>query len=222
MKSSGFAALLLCIASLVAASVSADGPPRNKARRVESGTEYASNAVDAYGAGYAFIERATRFDQDAAAAENERSRQEAVDGAKQAYEDALRAFEDAVRLDPRMYEAHTYIGYANRKLGRYDRALEAYASALKLKPDYVRAIEYQGETYLGLDRFADAKFNYQRLYALDGEQARKLLAAMRKWLEERDRDPRLVPAEELAAAAQWLSDQPNTSAERIATESTPW
>lgn len=222
MRPTGFLVLLASIASLIASSVFADGPPRNKPRRVEPGTEYSSTALDAYGAGYAFIERATRFDQDAAAAESARARQEAIDGAKQAYEDALRAFEKAVRLDPRMYEAHTYIGYANRKLGRHERALEAYALALKLKPDYVRAIEYQGEAFLGLDRFADAKFNYQRLYALDGEQAQKLLTAMRSWLEERKVDARSVSQDQLAAASEWLNQQPHTRTEKIATEGTPW
>src|SRR5690606_11009253 len=208
--------------TVLAPFASADGPPLNLPRRAEPEAEYASTALDAYGDGYALIERATRFDHDAEAANDEESRRRAIEGAKQSYEDALDAFENAVRIDPRMYEAHTYIGYANRKLGRHDRALEAYASALKLKHDYVRAIEYQGEAYIGLDRFADAKFNYQRLYALDGEQAEKLLIAMRKWLEERKADARSVPPDQLAAAAAWLSDQPHTPTEKIATEGTPW
>lgn len=222
MQSNRAVVLLACIASLIASSVFADGPPRHKPRRVEAGTEYSHTALDAYGEGYAFIERATRLDQDAMAAQSERERQTAIEGSKQAYEDALRAFEEAVRIDPRMYEAHTYIGYANRKLGRHGRALEAYATALKLKPDYARAIEYQGEAYLGLDRFADAKFNYQRLYALDSEQAAKLLTAMRTWLEERKADARSVPPDQIAAATAWLNDQPHMPAEKIATEGTPW
>ena len=222
VQSSRAVVLLACIASLIASSVFADGPPRHKPRQIEAGTEYSHTALDAYGEGYAFIERATRFDQDASAAENERDRQTAIAGSTQAYEDALGAVAEAVRIDPRMYEAHTYIGYANRKLGRHERALDAYAAALKLKPDYVRAIEYQGEAYLGLDRFADAKFNYQRLYALDSEQAEKLLAAMRKWLEERKADAHSVPPDQIAAASAWLNDQPHMPAEKIATEGTPW
>ena len=220
MKFRGFAITFLCVASMIAPFATADGPPRNNARRVEPGTEYASTALDAYGEGYAFIERATRFDHDADAANDEESRRKAIEGAKQSYEDALNAFENAVHIDPRMYEAHTYTGYSNRKLGRYDRALDAYASALKLKHDYVRAIEYQGEAYLGLDRFTDAKFNYQRLYALDNEQAQKLLAAMRAWLAERHADARSVSRQDLDAAAEWLNDQPEIRMEKIAT--TPW
>ncbi len=222
MKSSRLAFLLVCIASMIAQSVLADGPPRNKPRRVEPGTEYASPALDAYGRGYAFIERATRFDQDAAAAENEPSRTAATEGASQAYEDALAAFSEAVHLDARMYEAHTYIGYANRKLGRHDQALEAYRAALRLKPDYARAIEYQGEAFLGLDRFADAIFNYQRLYALETGQAKKLLAAMRKWLQERQANPGSISPEELTQAAEWLNDQAHTTVEAVAEHDTPW
>lgn len=222
MKPTPLTVLLLCIVSLVGPSVLADGPPRNQPRRVEPGTEYPSPALEAYGSGYALIERATRLDHDAAAADDERARKEAVEGARQAYEDALRAFEDAVRLDGRMYEAHTYIGYAKRKLGRHEQALEAYRAALRLKPDYARAIEYQGEAYLGLDRFADAKFNYQRLYALDAEQARKLLVAMRKWLHERRLNPGSLSADELSAASEWLNAQPPATLETIAEHDTPW
>lgn len=216
------AALLVCAASFGASFVCADGPPRNRARQVESGTDYTPTALDAYGSGYAFIERAARFNQDAAAAPDTRSRDAALAGARVAYEDALRAFEQAARLDARMYEAHTYIGYARRKLGQYDRALEAYAAALELKPDYVRAIEYQGEAFLGLDRFEQAKFNYQRLYALDGEQASKLLAAMRRWADMRAREPGSVSLEVIAAAEKWLKAQPHTDVGQVASGETPW
>lgn len=222
MKSSALIVLLTCLTICVASLVHADGPPRNLPKREAPSVDYASTALDAYGNGYAFIERATRFDQDAAAAEDEKARSEAREGARQAYEDALHAFEEAVRLDERMYEAYTYIGYANRKLGRHDQALEAHRTALRLKPDYARAIQYQGEAYLGLDRFADAKFNYQRLYALDAEQAKKLLAAMHKWVQERARDPRSVSRDELTAASEWLDTQPHTPLEAMAEGSTPW
>src|SRR5690606_26827775 len=228
--------LLACVAGCVSPLVCADGPPRNRARQLEPETEYGPSASEAYGTGYAFIERAARFEQDAAAARDARSRNEARAGAKLAYEDALRAMEEAVRHDPRMYEAHThigyarrkhgqhdralaayeaalelkldiadvvvrfdhahtYIGYARRKHGQHDRALAAYEAALELKPDYARAIEYQGEAFLGLDRFEQARFNYQRLYALDHEQANKLLNAMRRWAETRAREPGSVSRE---------------------------
>lgn len=94
------------------------------------------------------------------------------------YERAQAAFEEALRAEPSMYEAHTYLGYVHRKLGRFDASLKSYERALKIKPDYVFAIEYQGEAFLGLGDIQRARFNYLRLYALDRELAAKLLKAI--------------------------------------------
>lgn len=213
------ATIVLCF---LPSSVPADAPPSYGPAKVESGTAYDTSARDAYGMGYASIERATRLDHDAAAAPNERTRETAMRDAARAYEDALLAFERAIELESEMYEAHTYIGYANRKLGRYDQSLAAYETALRLKPDYARAIEYQGEAFLGLDRFESAKRNYLRLYALDAQQADKLLIAMRRWAEERKREARGLSSQEIANASAWLATRPSTSASAQANESAPW
>jgi tetratricopeptide (TPR) repeat protein len=213
------ATIALC---LLPSSVPADAPPGYGPVQTESGTAYETAARDAYGMGYASIERATRLDHDAAAAPNERTRETAMRDAARAYEDALLAFEQAIELEPEMYEAHTYLGYANRKLGRYDRSLAAYETALRLKPDYARAIEYQGEAFLGLDRFESAKRNYLRLYALDTQQADKLLTAMRRWAEAREREARARPNQQIANASAWLATRPSTAASAQANESAPW
>ena len=213
-----FASLVLAI-PLIAAG---DAPPKRIAKPAQAVAQYAQVSLDAYGEGYAFIERATRLEHDSQqVGSSDQTAAVLLSKAKLAYEDALGAFERAVRADSRMYEAHTYIGYANRKLGRYEAALSAYATALQLKPDYARAIEYQGEAFLGLDRFTDAKLNYLRLYALDQEQAQKLLAAMHEWFGELrdgdDIDTEVVRAE----AASWLATQPKPNA-LAANPQTPW
>lgn len=199
--------LLLLGASLQASYAPADGPGGYGARRKETETEYQRSARDSYGMGYALIESANRLDQDAGAATDERARRTFTAQAKEKYQDALRAFNEAARLEPVMYEAHTYIGYANRKLGRYDQALASYAAALKLKPDYAQAIEYQGEAYLGLNRFEQARFNYLRLYALDPAQAQKLLDAMDAWLNERKAEAAGLSKATIEDAAQWIASQ---------------
>lgn len=203
---------------LLAASILADAPPSYGPMPLQSGTSYGTAASEAYGDGNASIERATRLDHDAAAATDERTREDARREAAQAYEDALDAFERAVELEPSMYEAHTYIGYANRKLARYDRALAAYETALRLKPDYARAIEYQGEAFLGLDRFEDAKRNYLRLYALDPGQANKLLIAMHAWAAQSTN----TSNDQRESAAAWLATRPLPAAAAQAQESAPW
>lgn len=49
------------------------------------------------------------------------------------------------KADPRIL---TYIGYANRKLGRWDEAMGFYRKALAADPDYSVARAYMGEAFL--------------------------------------------------------------------------
>lgn len=200
-------AALIGLTGVLTTHVLADPPPDLESRRIKPQQDYAQVALDAYGDGYALIERATRFEHDAHAARTDHARTEALRGAAESYHDALKSFEEAVRADDRMYEAHTYIGYVQRQLGRYDEAMSAYVKALTLKPNYVRAIEYQGEAYLGLDRFDDARFNYMRLYALDQTQAAKLLEAMRGWVKAREVNARGISQAQLQVAAKWVREQ---------------
>ena len=212
-------ASLVLVIPLIAAG---DAPPKRIAKPAQPAAQYAQVSLDRYGEGYAFIERATRLELDAQdISSSDQTTALILDKAKLAYEDALAAFERAVRADPRMYEAHTYIGYANRKLGRYEAALSAYATALQVKPDYARAIEYQGEAFLGLNRFTDAKLNYLRLYALDHEQAQKLLAAMHEWFDDLREGDSLESDESRAEAAAWLATQPKPNA-LASNPQTPW
>lgn len=140
-------------------------------------------AIEAYNLGYAAVQRADHAVALAEASSDPDEKRRSQRTAADQYEESLRHFEEAVRLDAYLYEAFTYLGYANRKLGRHTRALEAYEHALELNPDYSYAIEYQGQAYLGLNRIEDARLNYLRLYALNKGQAKKLLQAMQAWLE---------------------------------------
>lgn len=139
-------------------------------------------AIEAYNLGYAAIQRADHAASLAEATSDPSEKRQSQRTALDEYEQSLRHFEAAVRLDAYLYEGFTYLGYANRKLGRNAQALEAYERALDLNPDYSHAIEYQGQAYLGLNRIDEARFNYLRLYALNKGQAKKLLQAMQSWL----------------------------------------
>lgn len=190
----GFAAFAGLTALVAAGVACADGPGayRSTERSISAGTE--QGAIDAYNAGFADIQRAERPDT-------------TQEEARKAYKDALAKFELAVQRDRSMHEAYTYIGYANRKLGRYEQALAAYEMALRINPDYPHAIEYQGEAFLGLNRLHQAKFNYLRLYAIAPALADKLLRAMRHWIEQNSaKPPDGVDAEAFAA---WVATRPS-------------
>ncbi|MGE0668540.1 MAG: tetratricopeptide repeat protein [Sphingomonadales bacterium] len=57
-----------------------------------------------------------------------------------------------------------YLGYASRKLGRFEQALEYYEQALALDPDHRGAHEYLGELFVELRRMDEAR---AQLAALD-------------------------------------------------------
>ena len=63
-----------------------------------------------------------------------------ADDLKKALLNAVKKFTRATELRPGMFEAWNYLGYSQRKLGRYDAALAAYDRALSLKPDYAEAL----------------------------------------------------------------------------------
>jgi tetratricopeptide (TPR) repeat protein len=183
----------------------ADGPAGYRPRASGPAVVSQQNAIDAYNLGYASILRAEHQDDLAAAATTDAERNAARRDARIAYEAALKQFDAAVHNDASMHEAYTYIGYANRKLGRYEQSLEAYDKALSINPDYPYAIEYQGVAFLGLNRIDEARFNYLRLYALDTDQAHKLFTAMQGWLEKNQAKP--PPGVDVAGFAAWIAER---------------
>lgn len=208
-------------ACAMAAPAHADGPgayrppaPPQPAKPVLSEVQ----AIEAYNLGYAAVQRADHASALVEASADPDEKRQSQRTAADQYEQARRHFEEAVRLDAYLYEGFTYLGYANRKLGRHSRALAAYEQALQLNPDYSYAIEYQGQAYLGLNRIEEARFNYLRLYALNKGQAKKLLQAMQAWLDaHEDADTADLDKESFAA---WVAQR--TELTRNDPAASPW
>jgi len=189
----------------MAAPANADGPGAHKPAPPAAIAPVisAQDAIDAYNLGYAAIQRADHADALAQSASSAAEKKQNSRAAQDAYKQSLQHFSAAVRLDASMHEAYTYLGYANRKLGRHSQALEAYDQALRIDSDYPYAIEYQGEAFLGLDRIEEARFNYLRLYALNKGQARKLLQAMQSWVDSH--------ASDATGFAAWVAERAETT-----------
>jgi tetratricopeptide (TPR) repeat protein len=164
-------------------------------------------AKTAYNAGVKQIRKADEYDQEAAQASSPEKRDKALKKAGAAYEKALGSFQDATSLDPSMYQAWNYAGYAQRHLGRYDNALSAYAQALRLKPGFVDAIEYRGEAYLGLNRLDDARQAYMELFSSSRKHADQLLGAMQKFVDARRASPSGVEPQALDEFARWVQER---------------
>jgi tetratricopeptide (TPR) repeat protein len=164
-------------------------------------------AKAAYNSGVRSIKKAQEYESDAAKASNPDKSAKALDKAHQHYSKALEQFIDAVSQQPKMYQAWNYIGFANRHLGNYDAALPAYAKALELNPGYPDAIEYRGEAYLGLNKIDEAKEAYMTLFKDSRSLADLLMTAMRRWADERRKQPQGLTPEAVEAFSKWVEER---------------
>jgi tetratricopeptide (TPR) repeat protein len=161
------------------------------------------------------VEKGDDLLADAARQTDERKQKKAHDKAQQAYTGALRKFVQVIEMQPMMYEAWNYSGYAQRKLGHYQDALTAYDRALSLKPGYPEAIEYRGHAYLGLDRLSEAKQAYLTLYSGNRKLAATLLTAMQEWVGTHRTNAAGVDGAMLESFASWVSERSTIAGQTV-------
>ncbi len=164
-------------------------------------------AEETYNAGVRAVEHGDSLGAVASRQSDPRKADKTLKKASSAYEAALRKFTKATELQPRMHEAWNYVGYTNRKLGRYGDALAAYDRALAIKPNYAEAIEYRGHAYLGLNRLDEAKDAYLSLYSGNRALASKLLTAMQEWVGVHRGNPGGVDGSALDSFAAWVNER---------------
>lgn len=178
-------------------------------------------AAEVYNQGLRHRDKAWKLEEKAqAASAAERAKLE--EKIRKQYENAAEEFEKATRFNPRMYQAYSDLGYVLRKLGSYQDSLAAYDRALALEPGYPQAIEYRAEAYLGLNRLEDAKQSYMQLFRGAREQADLLMAAMKRWVEERRSEPAGVDAQTLEAFAGWVAEREQMAAQTAKGSKSSW
>ena len=79
---------------------------------------------------------------------------------------AVRSFRKVVADNPKNADAHNFLGYASRWLGKYDDAFAAYGQALALDPAHKGALHYSGVAYLKTNQKAQAEAQLARLKAV--------------------------------------------------------
>ncbi len=79
---------------------------------------------------------------------------------------AVRSFKKVVADNPKNADAHNFLGYASRWLGKYDDAFAAYGQALALDPTHKGALHYSGIAYLKTNQKAQAEAQLARLKAV--------------------------------------------------------
>jgi tetratricopeptide (TPR) repeat protein len=183
--------------------VSSEGAMRNREEAAKIG----------YRSAVRIIKNAKDYDADAAKAATPEKSAKAHDKAQKSYQEAITKLIDVVGLDPKMYEAWNYLGFANRHLGHYEDALSSYAKALELNPAYPDAIEYRGEAYLGLNQIDDAKAAYMTLFRDSRPLANELMAAMHQWAEARRKDAQGLSPTDVEAFAKWMDERETVAAQ---------
>ena len=79
------------------------------------------------------------------------------------YEDAIASLLGAQAAIGPHPDVLNYLGYANRKLGRFDIAKSFYAQALAISPDHLGANEYLGEIHVESGDLASARRQLAKL-----------------------------------------------------------
>jgi tetratricopeptide (TPR) repeat protein len=164
-------------------------------------------AVAAYKAGVGYFSKAKDSDSDAANAADDKKKAKALAKASNLYAKALERFEVALEKDPGIVDAWNDIGFCELHLGFYDDAVKAYANVLELKPSYSEAYENRAEAYLGLEKIAEAKSDYMTLFKTARPLADQLMTYMHQWIDERQRDPKGVSSDDLAAFVKWTEER---------------
>jgi len=127
-------------------------------------------------------------------------------GARSSWESAVGYFEEAVANKADFHEAYSELGYALRKLERYDASLSAYQQSLKLEPTYAPALEYVGELYLILGRLEDVKRTYLALEASDPLVSLELMDSIRSWLRDDAEALSAASPQSVAAFREWVGE----------------
>jgi tetratricopeptide (TPR) repeat protein len=165
-------------------------------------------AAEHYNAGLQHRDKALAFLKEASqpsATEKEKAKLESK--AHKEFGKAIDEYRQATRLNPKLYQAHSDMGFAQRKTGDYNGALESYNVALSVAADYGPAIEYRGEAYLGLDRVEDAKQAYLQLFPKDRPHADELLSAMKGWVAKRQSDPGTIAPDMVQSFSGWVQER---------------
>lgn len=141
------------------------------------------------------------------AAASGQEREKLAKKAEKEYTKAIRLLRSAVESDPTLYQAHSSLGYALRKLGDYEGSLAAYDRALEIQPSYAEAIEYRAEAYLGLNRLDEAKAAYMELFRTDRKRAAELMEAMQEWVAVRQADAAGVETSVIGEFSGWVEER---------------
>jgi len=96
------------------------------------------------------------------------------DKAKKRYERALKLLIKSNKEKPNQADTLNYLGFAARKLGKYEEGEKYYLLGLKIEPNHKGINEYLGELYVVTDRVELAKQRLEVLKSCNCEEYEEL------------------------------------------------
>lgn len=164
-------------------------------------------AAASYDSGTKHRDRAEKYERQAIEQTNEKKLAKLQKKIAREYARAIKDYERSIGHYERFSEAHNSVGYALRKVGRYEESLAAYNVAIRINPYFDQAIEYRGEAYLGLNRLDEAKEAYIELFQNDRTLAEQLMAAMIVWVGDRRDDANGLESAVVEQFAVWVEQR---------------
>jgi tetratricopeptide (TPR) repeat protein len=189
--------ILLCCAALwiapgaglAASGGGGDSDAGSSSSSTRKAADPSAIAEKAYKRGLRKRDTAWKHQERAANADSEKVRSYELKKADRAWADATTQYRKAVRLKTDYHQAHSSLGYALRKQGKYDESIAAYGRALEIEPEYAEAIEYQAEAYLSLNRLEEVIDAHRWLNSFDREKSALLMTAIEAWIASAQQQP---------------------------------
>ncbi len=197
MKQINFTLGWILAIALAAATLQAAGGSKTPSSTAPATENPTATAEDSYNRALHFRDQAWKLE--ARAGEDPEAAEKLLKKAASKYKKMENTLRVALKADPRMYQAHSSLGYVLRKTGQFDQSINAYNQALTLNPLYTEAIEYRAEAYLGLGRLDEVKAAYMELFRSDREKADQLIKAAQTWLSQQDK-----PGAEVVEFGAWV------------------
>ncbi len=160
-----------------------------------------------YGQGVRQLKRATKLAERAEAESDETKRAELLASSTEANQEAVANLMQALQTNADFFEAYEQLGTAFRRLDKHQEALEVHAIALRRDPESMETFEGWADALMNLNMLGNAVASYEKYAEEDSPRAPILMAAIKDWLAEMERDPGELDPEHVEKMAEWVAQQ---------------